>query len=139
MNSSGPISIVILTLNEAANLPACLASLQGLNARVFVVDSGSTDSTVGLARSFGANVLQHPWIDYATQFNWAVANIPGATGWILRLDADERLTPELRAFISDRLPLLSSDITGVLVRLRIRFLGRWIRHGGMYPIWLLRL
>ena len=137
--SQSTLAVIILTKDEAANLPHWLASLAGLAADVFVVDSGSADGTVGLARSLGAEVLSHPWTNYATQFNWALDNIETSADWILRLDADEMLTPELWEALRTGLPRMSADVCGILVRLRIHFLGRWIRHGGMYPIWLLRV
>ena len=71
--------------------------------------------------------------------NWALDNIESDSEWVLRLDADERLTPELHYFLGAGLDNLSPDVTAVVVRLRIYFLGRWIRHGGMYPVWLLRV
>jgi glycosyltransferase involved in cell wall biosynthesis len=138
--SDGPqIAFIILTKDEEPNLPACLNRLVGLPAGIFVIDCGSTDRTVEIARSFGARVLVHPWINYATQMNWAIQNIQTDAPWIMRLDADEILSPELRAAIRDRLPLLSETVSAAMVRLRTHFLGRWIRRGGMYPLWLLRI
>ncbi|MGD0497912.1 MAG: glycosyltransferase family 2 protein [Bryobacteraceae bacterium] len=132
------IAVVILTKDEATNLPYCLRSLEGLSAEVFVIDCGSTDGTPELARSLGATVLSNPWTNYATQFNWALDNISSSAGWVLRLDADEALTPELRDELN-RLAGAPASVAGGMVRLRIHFLGRWIRHGGMYPTWLLRV
>jgi glycosyltransferase involved in cell wall biosynthesis len=108
-------------------------------SEVFVVDSGSTDRTLDIAQRHGARVLKHPFLNYATQFNWALANINSQANWILRIDADERLSEELRQELRERLPSLGSEVSGLLVPLRIRFLGRAIRHGDSYPVWLLRL
>ena len=90
------ISVIILTLNEEANLPICLESLRGLDADVVVVDSGSSDRTTEIAERFGARVVQHAFETQARQINWALDNVPLTSPWIMRLDADERLTPELR-------------------------------------------
>ena len=133
------LSVVILTHNEEANLQTCLASLRQLGADVFVVDSGSTDRTVALALQAGCQVFEHPWENYAKQLNWALQNLPITTPWSMRLDADERLTPELVEELKWVLPQTPDDITGYQVRRRVFFMGRWIRHGGYYPTWLLRV
>lgn len=130
---------IVLTKDEAPNLPHCLKSLAGIPAEVYVVDSGSKDETLEIARAMGAHVLSNPWKNYSSQFNWALDNIKSSAPWILRIDADELLSPELRLALVRDLPKLAPDISGILVRLRIYFLGRWMRHGGMYPIWLLRV
>ncbi len=129
------VSIIILTKNEAANLPTCLASLQGLNAEIFIVDSGSSDGTVDIALQAGCKVSNHPFQNHATQINWALQNLEITTPWIMRLDADERLTPEL----IEELQQTPEEITGYQVKRRVFFMGRWIRHGGYYPTWLLRV
>jgi glycosyltransferase involved in cell wall biosynthesis len=133
------LSVIILTYNEEVNLPACLESLKGLDCEIFVVDSGSTDRTIEIARSYGAHVVEHPFETQARQLNWALQHLPLKGEWVLRLDADERLTPELKDELSSTLPTLESEITGLYVKRRVYFLGRWIRHGGYYPIWLLRV
>ncbi len=89
------LAVVILTLNEEKNLPACLESVKGLDCEVLVVDSGSTDRTKEIAASAGAKVVEHPFENYAAQRNWAQQNLPIKNEWLLHLDADERLTPEL--------------------------------------------
>ena len=133
------LAVIIMTLNEAENLPSCLGSLQPLDCDIFVIDSGSTDRTVDIAREAGATVLSHKWETYASQFNWALAQIETPAKWVFRLDADERVSPELSHSIRNSLPQLPEDVTGAYIALRILFLGRWIRHGGMYPTWLLRV
>jgi glycosyltransferase involved in cell wall biosynthesis len=133
------VSVVILSYNEEANLPDCLASLRGLNCSLYVVDSGSTDRTRDIARAAGAQVVEHPFEHYAAQRNWAQLNLPLDTDWVLHLDADERLTPELVAEINSVLAAPSADIEGFLLRKRTLFMGRWIRHGGHYPSYHLRL
>lgn len=132
-------SVIILTYNEEANLPACLESVKGLARDVFVVDSGSSDRTLEIARLAGARVAQHEFETQAQQLNWALEHLQLQPGWVLRLDADERLTPELAQELRTVLPTLGEDITGLYVKRRVYFMGRWIRHGGYYPTWLLRL
>ena len=132
-------SVIILTRDEQANLPDCLASLEKLGAEVFVVDSGSSDRTVEIAKQSGCQVFEHPFENHAAQINWALQNLPIKTPWIMRLDADERLTPELVQELKQILPDTDEKITGYQVKRRVFFMGRWIRHGGYYPTWLLRI
>lgn len=132
-------SVIILTKNEEANLPDCLASLQELDAQVFIVDSGSIDQTLKIAQQAGCQVFEHPFENHAKQLNWAIQNLPITTTWIMRLDADERLTHELAEELKLVLPQTSDDITGYQVKRRVFFMDRWIRHGGYYPTWLLRI
>src|SRR5687768_2221244 len=89
------IDVMIIAFNESANLPRCLAALRGWTNKVFVVDSGSTDGTQDIARSYGAQVVQHPWRGYARQKNWGLENLPLEAPWTLILDADEVITPEV--------------------------------------------
>ena len=137
-----PVAAVVLTHNEERNLPACLASLAGWVREIFVVDSGSTDRTLAIAREAGATVLQHAFEHYGAQRNWAMDTLPIASPWTLHVDADERITPELRASITAALAGSVPGLDGVdgfLVSRRTMFMGRWIRHGGHYPAWHLRL
>lgn len=133
------LSVIILTKDEAANLPTCLNSLIPLNAEVFIVDSGSSDNTVKIARQFGCHVVEHPFENYAKQLNWALDNLPIKTPWIMRLDADERIMPELADELLTVLPQTTKAISGYQVKRRVFFMGRWMRHGGYYPTWLLRI
>ena len=137
--SSVSLTIVILTYNEEANLSYCLSSVQGVANRVLIVDSGSTDRTVEIARNYSAQVLSHPWQTYADQFNWALEQLESTDDWVMRLDADEVLTPDLARELSQVLPFLPSEVSGLYVKRRVYFMGRWIRHGSYYPTWLLRV
>jgi glycosyltransferase involved in cell wall biosynthesis len=139
MNNSPGLSVVILTMNEERNLPDCLGSLRDLPCELFVVDSGSTDRTVEIARTAGATVFSHAFENYGLQRNWALENLPLSHEWVLNLDADERLTPELAREIAGTLASAPDDIAGFHLRRRTVFLGRWIRHGGHYPNFQLRL
>ena len=134
-----PVTAIVLAHNEERNLPACLESMTAWVEELFVVDSGSTDSTVAIARAWGARVVEHPFEHYGAQRNWALASLPITTPWVLNLDADERVTPELRAAIQEATTRSDGSIAGYLVARRTVFMGRWIRHGGHYPVWHLRL
>lgn len=133
------LAAVILTKNEERDLPACLESLRGIASEVYVVDSGSTDRTVEIAEELGAKVLRHEFVNHAAQFNWALDHIETSASWVLRIDADERLSEDLRAELRRRLPLFGPEVAGLLVPCRVRFLGRSLRWGGTYPVWLLRV
>jgi len=136
---SSPLSVIILTLNEEVNLPRCLESLQALRCKLFIVDSGSIDRTLEIATRNGAAVANHPFENYAAQRNWALDNLPFETEWVLHLDADERLTPQLVNEINEVLEKPPADVAGFLLRKRTIFMGKWIRHGGHYPSYHLRL
>jgi glycosyltransferase involved in cell wall biosynthesis len=138
-SGAAPVTVVVLTLNEERNLPDCLDSLRGLKCTLFVVDSGSTDKTVELASRAGAVVLYHPFENYAAQRNWAQRNLPIQSPWVLHLDADERLTPALVSDINRVLRDCPESVSGYMLRKRTVFMGRWIRHGGHYPSYHLRL
>jgi glycosyltransferase involved in cell wall biosynthesis len=133
------LSVIVLTRDEEANLPFLLDSLRSLCANVIIVDSGSTDRTMALAREAGCAAYEHLWTDHATQFNWALDNLSISTPWIMRMDADERLTPELARELPMLLASLPERVSGVLVKRQVWFWGRWIRHGGYYPTLLLRI
>jgi glycosyltransferase involved in cell wall biosynthesis len=135
-----PVTVLVLTHNEERNLDACLASVASWAEAVWVVDSGSTDRTLAIAQAHGATVAAHPFETHARQWRWALSHLPIGTDWVLALDADQSLTPELR----DELALRLSDgslrtVDGVFLNRRQIFRGRWIRYGGYYPKYLLKL
>jgi len=133
------LTVVILTFNEAQHIGRAIESVQGIADRIFVVDSGSSDETIEIARAGGAEVRHNRWVNYATQFNWALDQLPPDTEWVLRLDADEIVTAPLAAEIAARLPQLGPEVDGVYVSRRMTFLRRPIRHGGVFPVRILRL
>ena len=131
------VSILIPTLNEERNIAECLASVQWSDD-VVVVDSHSTDRTAEIARACGARVVQFDWDSkLPKKKNWALANVGWRHPWILILDADERVTPELAEELQTTLD--GTGHHGFLINRRLMFLGRWIRHCGYYPSWGLRL
>jgi glycosyltransferase involved in cell wall biosynthesis len=133
---SAPVSILVPTLDEELNLPDCLDSVAWAD-EVFVVDSYSRDRTVEVAQKRGARVVQHPFESYSRQKNWALDTLPFRNDWVMILDADERVTPELRFEIESILP--DAACAGYYLNRRVIFLGTWIRHAGWYPNWNLRL
>lgn len=130
-------SVIILTFNSSSSLEATLASIKDLTDDIHVIDSGSTDATVDIARSAGAKVMYHPFENYGSQRNWAIDNVPIKYSWQLHLDADERITDKLR----DEILRLSEDTnySGFFIPRFLQFLGRVLRHGGMSPTWHMRL
>lgn len=154
-----PISVIILTYNEEIHIGRCLKNVADWADEVFVVDSFSTDKTLEIAKQYGIKIVQHKFENQAQQFNWALDNLDIKNEWILRLDADEYLTEELKEEISFSLnPLTprkaglrfrlgfgekeissSLEVNGYYIKRRVYFMGRWIKHGGYYPVWILRL
>lgn len=133
------ITAVILTLNEEIHLERCIRSLEGVVSSVVVADCYSTDATLEIAACLGARVIQQPWVNHAHQFNWALTQLPSDSQWILRIDADEYLTPALAQEIRTRLPGVGAAVDGVYWGRRMTFLGKAIRHGGVFPVRVLRL
>jgi glycosyltransferase involved in cell wall biosynthesis len=135
-----PITAVILTFNEEKHIARCILSLQAVCTRICIIDSFSTDNTIEIAKSYGAEVFSHVWENnYAKQLNWGIQEAQIQTAWTMRIDADEYLTEELQQEILLKLPALSSQISGVEFTRKVIYKGRWIRFGGFYPIHLLRL
>lgn len=134
-----PISVIIPTRNEEKNLPACLASVAWAN-EVFVVDSSSADRTAEIARAAGANVVDFHYVPGGPRKkNWALDNLPLRHEWVLLLDADERITPELAQEIGRLFAPGAPSCDGYYLNRKQVFLGTWLRHGGNYPSWNLRL
>lgn len=135
------VDVLIIAKDEALNLPHSLTALQGWTRRVVVVDSGSTDGSTELAKSLGAEVVHHDWAGYAGQRNWALDHLGFSAGWTLILDADETITPELRAQIVELTNRPTADVpeTAFFINRLPHFLGKPIRHCGFYPNWQLRL
>lgn len=133
------LTTIILTKNEEKHIARAIKSVKGISERVVVVDSGSIDRTVKIACELGAQVLENPWVNYATQFNWGLDQLPEDTQWVLRLDADEYVTPKLHAQIAEALKTTGDDVAAMVVSRRMHFMGRAIRWGGVFPIRIARL
>jgi glycosyltransferase involved in cell wall biosynthesis len=133
------LTTIILTHNEKLHLERCLRSLVKVSDKICIVDSYSNDETLKIADSYGAEVKQNKWINYAKQFNWGLENFNIDTKWVMRFDADEFLTKELAKEIKEKLPKFEKDITGIVLKRRVYFMNRWIKHGGYYPTNLLRI
>lgn len=131
---SSDLTAIILTKNEEANIKRCMLSLGDLPKRIIVVDSGSTDDTVNIAKNLGAEIYMHPFKHYADQFNWALDNTDIKTTWVYRIDADEALTPELKTEVERRcLRHTNDNVNGFLMKHKLFFLGKYLKHGGAYP------
>lgn len=133
------LSVIILTYNEELNLERCLKSVSDWAEEIIVVDSFSTDNTEKISKKFGAKFVQHKFVNQAEQFNWALDNAKPKGEWILKLDADEQVLPALKDEIISKLPATNSEIAGFYIKRRVYFMRGWIKHGGYYPIWFLRL
>jgi glycosyltransferase involved in cell wall biosynthesis len=136
-----PVSAVILTKDEELNLRVCLESIRELVDEIYIVDSGSTDATVSIAEAAGAHVIHHEFTGHSAQWQWALNSLPLKHEWVLGLDADQRLLPELvaelRELFSD--PAGTAEYAGFYVTRRNVFRGKWIRWGGYYPKRFLKL
>ncbi|WP_170429444.1 glycosyltransferase family 2 protein [Ruegeria arenilitoris] len=137
--SPSQLTVVILTFNEERHIARAIGSIRGIAERIVVVDSGSNDRTVEIARGFGVEVLSNPWRNHATQFNWALDQLDDKTQWVLRLDADEVVSEKLADQISAAISSAPETTDGFTVGRRMCFLGRPIRHGGLFPMAILRL
>lgn len=132
-----PISVCIIARNEAENLKRCLGSVRGWVSEIIVVVNDCTDSTVEVARSFGARVFEEPWHGHRDQKNVALAK--ASAPWILCLDADEEVSPELRRAICAHVERDDPGYDGAFFARKVWLMGRWITHGDWYPDYKLRL
>jgi glycosyltransferase involved in cell wall biosynthesis len=131
-----PISAILITYNEQSDLPDALDSLRGVVDEIVVVDSGSTDRTCEMARSFGARVVSRPFTNFGEQKNFAAGQ--AAHDWVLSLDADERLSGELRESIA-AWRLGEPEFVAYRINRKPNYMGGWIRHSGWYPEYCVRL
>lgn len=132
-----PVSVLIPAKNEEANLSACLTSVARAD-EVFVVDSQSDDRSTEIAESYGAKVVQFHFNGrWPKKKNWSLENLPFRNDWVLIVDCDERITPELWEEIENAIQ--QAEYEGYYLNRKVFFLGQWIRHGGKYPDWNLRL
>lgn len=134
-----PLTVIVLTFNESTHIARCLNNVVGWAKAVFVLDSHSTDDTAALAEHLGAKVFYRNFDNYAAQRNHAIQALPIETEWVLFLDADEYLEEALKKEISNLLEQPTVPCDGYYLKRKFYFMGRWIRYGGYYPTWLLRL
>lgn len=134
------LTVIILTYNEELHIRRCLENIMPIANQVFIIDSFSTDRTLDIAREFpNVHILQNKWENnYAKQFNWGLTHADIRTQWVLRLDADEYLLPELIEELQEKLPSLPNEVSGGIFNLRQIFMGQWMKRG-VYPVKLLRV
>jgi len=126
------LTVLVLTFNEELHLARCLQSILPLTNDIVVVDCFSQDQTSAIAKQYGAKVLERTWENnHSTQVNWALTQLPADTEWVMRIDADEYLTPDLIMQIKKALPNLASDVEGVTCIRKMVFQGKLIEHGGV--------
>ena len=136
----GDITVIILTKNEELNIKRCILSVKDVAKRIIVVDSGSTDETCAIAKELGAEVVVHEFITHGQQFNWALKEMNITTKRVFRLDADEEVTPELGQEILQKCEMhAEDDVNGLVGNFKIYFMGRFLKHGGMYPFYRLTI
>lgn len=136
-----PVTVLVHALNEEANISHTLRDVMGWAAQVFVVDSQSSDRTGELASVAGAIVVSRPCsrVTLVEQRNWALETLPIAHQWVFILDADETMEPELKAEVAAAVARNDQARDGYWVRVKLIFMGRWLRHASLYPTWSLRL
>ena len=138
------ITTIILTFNEKIHISRCLENVCSFSKKVIIVDSPSTDCTREIADSFNQQhhdvvVVEHKYPgNQAEQFNWVIDNLKIDTEWVLRVDADEYLLPELVEELKQKLPNVPKDVTGIEFRRRHIFMGKWVKHG-IYPVIMMRM
>lgn len=134
------VTVIILTFNEEIHIRRCLENVMDFAAKVYLVDCHSTDRTVEIAEEYGAEVVQHDWPgNQADQFNWALDNLQVNTEWILRLDADEYLLPELVQELREKLPTMDGRISALSLSLARAFSGRILHHGIVNNVRIIRI
>jgi exosortase/archaeosortase family protein len=136
---NGQFSFIILTYNEQEHLPRLLQSINILNAPIFVLDSGSDDNTVAIAEDNGAVVLQHRFENHPKQWDYALKNLDIKTPWAICLDADQVITPALQQQLLNFKDEDYTGVNGIYFNRKNYFKGKWIKHGGYSPFYLLKM
>jgi len=140
MENKVPLSFLMLTLDEEQNLERSLSSLAGWADEVVIVDSFSKDRTLEVAQKYGARVVQHKFEGHARQWLWGMRNIEFRHEWLFMHDPDHRVLPELKEELAEVFHRgIPGDVNGLFVKRRNVFQGKWIRHGGYYPIYMLKI
>ena len=129
------ITAIILTKNEEKNIKDCIKSIEKTVKRIIVIDSFSTDDTVNIAKDCGVEVYQHIFENYSKQFKYGLNEFDIKTKWVLRIDADERLTEDSAMEVEDLCEKnTDTDVNGIVLRYKINFLGKDLKHGHVYPM-----
>jgi glycosyltransferase involved in cell wall biosynthesis len=133
------LTVIILTYNEEIHIGRCIRSVRDLAARIIVVDSFSNDRTKEIALSLGAEFVSRKFINQAEQFQWALDNLNVSSKWIFRIDADEYIDEELQQSLVVRLETVDEMVDGIYLNRKQIFQGKWVRYGGRYPLFLMRI
>ena len=132
-------SFIIITFNEDIHLPRLLRSIDGIDAPVYIIDSGSTDNTISIAKTFGAIVLQHAFENHPKQWDYALRNFQVETPWVICLDADQVVTPQLKSLLVNFKEDDYKGVDGIYLNRKNFFKGKWLRHGGYFPFYMLKI
>lgn len=134
------ITAIILTYNEQLHIERCIRSIYEAVDDIVVVDCYSSDNTLSILGQFAkVRVFQHKWVNYATQFNWALNNCDIQSDWIWRMDADEYADKELGINVRKSIDKAGEELTGIYVKRKIVFMGKPLMHGTWYPRWNLKI
>ena len=136
------LTVLILTYNEEKHIERVISNAKKITDKIIVVDSKSTDNTKKISESLGARFYEYDWTSssiWAEKINWALTEIPIETNWIMRLDADEYMTDNFISTIIDTLPQIDAKVNAISVIRREYFMGRWMKHGGVYPKSMIRI
>ena len=133
------ISVIILTYNEEIHLERCLKSIKKITNSIFIIDSFSTDKTIQIAKKYNAKIYKKKFLNQSSQMNWALSSINFKTSWIMRVDADEYLSENLINEINKKLKYLHANIGGVILKRGHFFMGKLLKWGGRYPLYMLRI
>jgi glycosyltransferase involved in cell wall biosynthesis len=139
--SKPSLTILVLTKNETLHIRRCIESLKNIAEKIIILDSFSTDDTMNIINEYGELIefYQNKWINYSSQFQWGLDNIPIKTDWVMRMDADEYIDDDLQKEIISDLPNLDKSKNCVFIRRKYYYKDKWIKYGAVYPLVLLRI
>jgi glycosyltransferase involved in cell wall biosynthesis len=123
--------VIIPTLNEENNIRQVINNLKSLNCDIFIIDSNSTDGTLKIAQELNVKVFQGEWNTFSEKMNWALKAFSASYGWVIRIDADERINIKQKNLISKTISQAGNDVSGININRKIFFMGRRLRYGGM--------
>ena len=132
-------SFIIISFNEEIHLPRLLSSIKSLNAATFLLDSGSTDNTLNIATAHSCTIKTNPFINHPTQWHFALTAFDIKTPWVICLDADQIVTSELLTLLENFVDENYKDVSGIYFNRKNIFKGKWLKHGGYFPLYLLKM